>query len=103
MQGGAGARGNSGVGRSRREGRGCGEGVRAGVGTGPVGRRRRRGSLTASEEEDNAQQANTRAPLYLYAGRFVGAVPDSAAPTNAFIGAVSYPTATTNILFFLNY
>ena len=83
--------------------RGCGEGARAGVGTGPSGRRCRRGSLTALEEEDSAQQDDFRAPLYLYSGQFLGAVPDSAAPTNAFVGAVPDPTAPTNFSIFLNY
>ena len=78
---------------------------RAGAGRGRgrrdrSGRRRRRGSLTASEEEESVQRANTRAPLYLYSGRFLGAVPDPSAPTNAFVGAVSDPTAPTNIFYF---
>ena len=54
------------------------------------GRQRRRGvgekvgSLTASEEEESALQVFTRAPLYLYSGQFLGAVPDPTAPTNIF-------------------
>ena len=34
--------------------------------------------------------------MVLYPGRFVGAVPDPAAPTNAFLGAVPDPAAPTN-------
>ena len=73
------------------------------------GRRRQRGagekvgSLTTSEEEESALHVFTRAPLYLYSGRFLGAVPDPAAPTNAFVGAVPDPTAPANIFYFLNY
>ena len=94
---------------SRRAGAGRGHGRRD-----RSGRWRRRGSLTASEEEESAQQANTRAPLNLYSGRFLGAVPDPAIPTNAFVGAipdlaaptnafveaVSDPTVPTNIFYF---
>ena len=55
----------------------------------------------ASEEEESALQVFTRAPLYLYSGRFIGAVPDSAAPTNTFVGAVPDPAAPTNIFYFI--
>jgi len=74
----------------------------AGVGTGPGGGvGPASGHLTASEEEQSALQANTRAPLYLYSGRFLGAVPDPAAPTNAFVGAVLDLAVPTNIFNFI--
>ena len=65
-----------------------------------MGRRGKSGSLTASEEEESAQQVNTRAPLYLYSERFLGAVPDPAAPTNAFVGVGPDPAAPTNAFLF---
>ena len=37
-----------------------------------------------------------RAPVVIYPGWFVGAVPDPAAPTNAFVAAVPDSAAPTN-------
>ena len=53
------------------------------------------------EEEDSAQHFVTRTPVVIYPGRFVGAVPDPAAPTNAFVGAVPDLAAPTNIFYFI--
>ena len=39
--------------------------------------------------------------MLIYPGRFVGAVPDLAAPTNAFVGAVPDLAAPTNIFYFI--
>ena len=42
--------------------------------------------------------------MFLYSGRFIGAVPDPAAPTNtinAFVGAVPDLVAPTNIFYFI--
>ena len=76
-----------GAGRSRRAGarRGCGS-----------GRRRRWGSLTASEEKRAPRLTPVRRFSYLYSLLFVGAVPYLAAPTNPFVGAVPDLAAPTN-------
>ena len=39
--------------------------------------------------------------MLIYLGRFVGAVPDPAAPINAFVGAVPDLATTTNIFHFI--
>ena len=39
--------------------------------------------------------------MLIYPGRFVGAVPDPAAPTNTFLGAVPDLAAPINIFYFI--
>jgi len=39
--------------------------------------------------------------VVIYVARFVGAVPDPAAPTNAFVGAVPDLAAPINIFYFI--
>ena len=81
-------------------GRGCwqrglgvrrgGPGVRRGPGDGGGGEEEsavEMGSLMTSGERRERPTLVHRAPVVLYPERFVGAVPDPAAPTNAFVGA----------------
>ena len=79
--------------------------VWAGAGTGPAAwpaakTLGARGSLTASRGRRERPTPVHPSANDLYPGRFVGAVPDPAAPTNAFLGAVPDPTAPKNSFYF---